>query len=142
MGQLSVNRSLEIALGCGEWKWPHKAKAAETFYKGEHVSIDSSGWLVKATDTSGEHYMGIVAEPSAAVAGESSGDREVVVIHEPLVLLPCVSITQAMVGDVLEIVDSTNVDDSGGTSNHVKVGQLVEYVSTTSGWVKLLRATA
>jgi hypothetical protein len=142
MGQLSANRTLQIMLDAGEWVMAHKVKAAETFYKHEHVSIDSSGYLVKATDASGEHYMGITKYPSAAVASESSGDREVEVIHEAVVLLPAVSITQAMVGDVLEIVDSTNVDDSGGTSNHVKVGQLLKFVSTTSGWVKLLRATA
>ena len=142
MAAKSNNTAFQIALGAGEWSIAHKVKAAETFYKHELVSIDSSGWLVKATDTSGEHFMGICEEASPLVAAEASGDREVVVIHEALVLLPCVSITQAMVGDVVEVVDSGNVDDSGGTSNHVKVGQLVQYVSATSGWVKLLRATA
>jgi hypothetical protein len=135
---MTANRRLQIKLGCGEYVQECEAKAAETFYENELVSWDANGYLVKATDTSGEICVGITKYPSVAVASESSGSRVVEVIRNAVVLLPAVSITQAMVGsDVMEIVDSTNIDDSGGTSNHVKVGRLVRFVSTTLGWVRL-----
>ena len=49
------------------------------------------------------------------------------------------SISQAMVGTEMEVTDDHTFDDIAGTTNHVKVGQLVKYVSATKGWIDIAR---
>jgi hypothetical protein len=47
------------------------------------------------------------------------------------------SITQAMVGSAMYVVDDHTIDDYSGPTNDIRVGILVKYVSDTKGWVDI-----
>lgn len=49
------------------------------------------------------------------------------------------SVTQAMVGTDMYAKDDHTVDDAGGTTNDIKVGVLVKYVTDTKGWIDISR---
>ncbi len=43
------------------------------------------------------------------------------------------------VGDAMYAVDDQTFADTGGVTNHIKVGALVKYVSATKGWIDIAR---
>lgn len=108
--------------------------ASTTIYKGALVCLDTSGYLVAAADTHGYKFAGVAYEKkveSTAVDGAVSCR----VYTDGVFLFTATSITQAMVGQLLYATDSATVDETA--SNYVAVGQLVQYVGTTSGWVDI-----
>lgn len=106
---------------------------ATTIYKGAIVSVDDAGFAVPASDTAAHRVIGIAKE--TVLNPGASGVNWVKVVSGRAFLIAAVSITQAMVGDVMFVVDDQTVDDAAGTTNDVPVGRLVEFISTTSGWV-------
>lgn len=106
----------------------------DIIYKGAIVSVNAAGYLVAGSDTASEFCVGI-AEKNVDNSGGSAGDLSCPVRSGVAVLLTAVSITQAMVGELMVIVDDSSVDDAGGATNDISVGRLIDFVSTTSGWV-------
>lgn len=106
---------------------------ATTIYKGAIVALDDNGYAIPATDTANLRVVG-VAEDTVVNSG-ASGAKFVRVLSGRAFLFAATSITQAMLGDPMFVVDDNTVDDAAGATNEVPVGRLVEYVSATQGWV-------
>ncbi len=106
--------------------------ASTKIYQGAVVMINSSGFAVPAADAAGGKVVGI-AEKTVDNSAGANGDLKVN-CRRGVFLLNATSITQAMVGTVMYVVDDNTIDDATGT-NSIKAGRLVEFVTTTSGWV-------
>jgi hypothetical protein len=87
---------------------------------------------VPAADATGYHVIGIAY--AQAVCGTVAGSVSVIVETGIYARLVASSITQAMVGTMMFVVDDQTVDEATGTYG-VRVGKLVEYISATEGWV-------
>ncbi len=105
-----------------------------TIYKGSLVCIGTTGYAIPATATAGLRFVGIADNKGDNSSG-SDGDVEVKVRLTGVVKLVATSITQAMVGRLMYVVDDATIDETG--SNFVCVGRLVDYDSATSGWVDI-----
>ena len=110
----------------------YKMAASTVIYAGAMVCINASGLAVPAADTSG--FKSVVGVAMQSVTSAASGNYYVQV-QEGDFLLEASSITQAHVGDVLVVVDDATVDNT--STNSIKAGPLVEFVSSTAGWVRL-----
>ncbi len=107
--------------------------ASTLIYAGALVALNTSGYAVPAADTVGFKVVGIAHLRADNSAG-SNGDINVLVDAPILALFDATSITQAMVGQRMYVVDDHTFDDTKGT-NGISAGILAEYVSTTSGWL-------
>ena len=76
--------------------------------------------------------MGVAYEN---VLGTTQGALNCRVHTEGVFKFAATSITQAMVGRFMYLVDDATMDDT--STNRICVGRLVEFVSTTSGWVDI-----
>ena len=111
----------------------YKVAASATIYQGGGVCINTDGYAVPAADSAGFKSVGI-AEEGVDNSSGGAGDLSVLV-QEGLFLLIATSITQAMVGEVMYWADDQTFDDA--STNMVVAGILEEYVSATSGWVRI-----
>ena len=109
---------------------------ATQIYAGSLVMANSGGFAVPGADTSGCNFLGVAQEN---VNNPSGGALTVRVRRVGVCRFPATSITQAMLGTIMELVDDQTFDDSAGTTNHIKCGQLVKYVSATEGWIDIGR---
>jgi hypothetical protein len=107
-------------------------------YGGGMVSIDANGYAFPSTDASGQRFVGIAEEAVDNNPG-SSGDKTVRVRRDGIHLLDGYNMSQAKVGDIAEVKDDYTVHFAGGGSNTIKVGEIVQYVSSTSVWVDITR---
>jgi predicted RecA/RadA family phage recombinase len=107
--------------------------AAETIYKGALAVVQSpgDGYLRAGTDATSRVFAGVAVENSTAVAGESSGSREVRVYRRGVFQIPCSGATQGWVGRQMFLVDDNTVGLRQQTTNGVVVGICVGYVSST-----------
>ena len=113
--------------------------AANTkIFAGSLVGINAAGYAVPAADTSGFHFAGVAME-QVDNSGGSDGGESVRLRRAGVFEFDAVSITPAMVGTDMYAKDDHTFDDTAGTTNHVKVGQLVKYVSATKGWIDIAR---
>jgi hypothetical protein len=103
-------------------------------FKGALVAVDDTGFLVPADDAAAFRVVGVSTEHVLSPSTDTDGDKKCRVQSGRSYLFAATSITQAMVGDVMFVVDDQTFDDVAGT-NGVPCGRLVEYVSTTSGYV-------
>ena len=111
-------------------------KDDDILYKGGLVTLDASGYAEPAVDTAGRKFAGVAYEKvDNTLTGHSAGGKSVRVYTQGVFKLVCSSITQAMVGQLLFVVDDQTVDET--TTNSVCVGKLVEYISATEGWVDI-----
>ena len=103
-----------------------------TLVKGELVGIlNADGLAVKAVSGATVVWIaGIAAETKTSGTG---GADWIQVEYDREYLFAATSITQAMVGDPMLIVDNNLIDETSAGS--AVVGKLTEYVSNTSGWV-------
>ena len=106
--------------------------ASQTIYKGALVMINASGLAVPATDAAAGIVVGVADEQ---VVSAASGSYWIKVRSGEAFLFAASSITQAMVGTAMYVVDDNTVDDAAGPTNDRPVGILEEFVSTTQGWV-------
>jgi len=113
--------------------------ATTTIYKDTLCSLNSSGYLVPASDTASTVFMGMSTEKVDNSAG-ANGDLSCVVGAGFRALFAASSITQALVGTQVEAIDDQTFDET--SVNTIAIGKLVEFVSTTSGWVYLKGFTA
>src|SRR3990172_2008734 len=102
-------------------------------FKGGLVAINSGGFAAPAADTASFRVVGVAMENANNNPG-ANGAKSVRVVSGRLHRFAATSITQAMVGTVMYVVDDQTFDDGLGT-NAVKAGQLAEFVSTTEGWL-------
>jgi len=107
-------------------------------YAGSLVCVNTAGYVVPAADTSGYQLAGVAMEQVDNSAG-SNGGESVRLRRAGVFEFDAVSITQAMVGTDMFAKDDHTFDDTAGTTNHVKVGRLVKYVSATKGWIDIAR---
>lgn len=109
------------------------AGSSTQIYKGALVCLNTSGYLVAAADTDGYRFVGVAYEN--VLNSGSDGDKTCRVYTKGVFKLPATSITQAMVGRQMFVVDDATVDES--STYKIGVGVLVEYISTTEGWVDI-----
>jgi hypothetical protein len=113
--------------------------AANTkIYAGALVCVNTAGYAVPAADTAGFRFAGVAMEQVDNSAG-SDGGQTVRLRRAGVFEFDAVSIAPAMVGTEMQAADDHTFDDNAGTTNHVKVGQLVKYVSATKGWIDIAR---
>lgn len=103
-------------------------------YKGAIVMIDADGYAIAATDTAGLRVAGI-AHDKRDNTGGAAGALQVPVEFGREYLFAATSITQAMLGASMMVVDDNTMDDAAGATNDRVLGNLTEFVSTTQGWV-------
>lgn len=110
-----------------------KVKASTTIYGGGIV-CSNAGFAAPGADTAGLVTMGIALQDADNSSG-GDGDISVEVGFGAAFLLGASSITQAMVGldTLMDVIDDQTFDET--STNSVVLGKLIEFVSTTSGWV-------
>lgn len=107
--------------------------AAVKVYAGSIVCKNAAGYAAPAADTASFKCLGIARETVDNTAG-AAGDKQIDVEAPILARLPATSITQAMVGNIMYVVDDQTFDDATGT-NSIKAGILADFISTTEGWI-------
>lgn len=111
----------------------YPVSATTQIYKGSLVMIDADGFLIPAADAANGRVVGVADENVDNNPG-SDGDLDCRVVAGRKFRFAATAITQAMVNQCMYIVDDQTFDDSNGT-NAIKAGRLVEFVSTTEGWI-------
>lgn len=104
---------------------------ANTINRGEIVVINAAGFAEAATDAADKYVVGVAVETNVC----SSQGAERITVQVGAMLLTATSITQAMAGQSMFAVNANTVDDTAGSTNKVRVGKLLEWVTNTSGWV-------
>lgn len=113
--------------------------AANTkIYAGSLVCVNTAGYVVPAADTTGFQFAGVAME-QVDNSGGTDGGETVRLRRAGVFEFDAASIAQTMVGAEMEATDDHTFDDSAGTTNHVKVGRLVKFVSATKGWIDIAR---
>jgi len=105
--------------------------AAAQIYKGSLVCVNANGFAVAATDSAAIYCVGVATEN--VLGGTADGDEWIKVEAGRAYLFAASSITQAMVGEPMYVIDDNTVDDT--STNLCLVGVLVKFVDTTHGWV-------
>lgn len=105
--------------------------ATEQIYKGAIVGIDASGFAIAAVSGGDSFVAGIAREN--VLGGAADGDEWVTVEAGAEWQFAASSITQAMVGDAMLIIDDNTVDETSAASD--TVGRITEFLTTTSAWV-------
>ena len=104
-----------------------------TIYEGGMITINASGLAIPAAAGSGFSQVVGVAATSVTSAGSGSYYIEVL---EGEFLFGADAITQAHVGSQMFANDDQTFDNTQGT-NEPGCGMLIEFVSTTSGWIRV-----
>ncbi len=112
--------------------------AGAKIYAGSLVCVNADGFAVPAADTSGYVFVGVALEQMDNSAG-ANGAKSLRVRREGVFEFDAASITQAMVGDPMYVVDDHTFDDAAGPTNDIKVGLLVKFASATKGWIDIAR---
>jgi predicted RecA/RadA family phage recombinase len=112
--------------------------AGAKIYAGSLVCVNADGFAVPAADTSGYVFVGVALEQMDNSAG-ANGAKSLRVRREGVFEFDAASITQAMVGGPMYVVDDHTFDDAAGPTNDIKVGLLVKFASATKGWIDIAR---
>ncbi len=111
--------------------------AANTkIYAGSLVCANTTGYVVPAADTAGLKFVGVAIEQMDNTGG-ANGALTIRLRRSGAFQFDAASITQAMVGTAMYIVDDHTMDDATGPTNDIRIGVLVKYVSDTQGWVDI-----
>lgn len=105
-------------------------------YSGSLVCANATGYAVPAADTAGLKFAGVALE-QADNTGGANGAKTVRLRRTGVFEFDAASITQAMVGTAMYIVDDHTMDDASGPTNDIRIGVLVKYVADTIGWVDI-----
>lgn len=105
-------------------------------YAGSLVCANTSGYALPAADTAGLRFLGVALE-QADNTGGANGAKSVRLRRSGAFEFDAASITQAMVGTAMYVVDDHTIDDAAGPVNDIRVGVLVKYVADTKGWVDI-----
>lgn len=113
--------------------------AANTkIYAGSMVCANTNGYAVPAADAVGLKFLGVAVEQADNTSG-ANGAKKVRLRRSGVFEFDALSITQAMVGSAMYIVDDHTMDDASGPTNDIRIGVLMKYVSDTKGWVDINR---
>ncbi len=112
--------------------------AATKIYAGAMVCINAAGFTVPAADASGCRFAGVAMEQADNSSG-ADGVEMVRLRRVGVFEFDSANLTQAKLGEDMYAVDDQTFADTAGTTNHIKVGVLVKYVSTTKGWIDIAR---
>jgi len=107
--------------------------AASKIFKGSIVALNDAGFAKAAADAANDRVIGVADEFVDNSAG-AAGDKKIRVVSGRAFKFAATAITQALVGDVMYVVDDQTFDDAKGT-NGVPCGRLIDFVSTTEGWI-------
>jgi hypothetical protein len=111
--------------------------AANTkIYAGSMVCANASGYAVPAADTAGLRFLGVALEQVDNTGG-ANGAKKVRLRRSGAFEFDAASISQAMVGTSMYVMDDHTIDDAAGPTNDIRVGILVKYVSDTKGWIDI-----
>jgi hypothetical protein len=110
--------------------------ANSKIYAGSLVCANTSGYAAPAADTAGLRFLGVALE-QADNTGGANGAKSVRLRRSGAFEFDAASITQAMVGTAMYVVDDHTIDDAAGPVNDIRVGVLVKYVADTKGWVDI-----
>ncbi|MDA2916454.1 hypothetical protein MYX64_06395 [Nitrospinae bacterium AH_259_B05_G02_I21] len=113
-------------------------KGTTKIYKGAMVAVDANGFLVPASDTAALR-SGLVAYEKVDNSAGADGDLKCRVYRRGIFKFAASSITQAMVGDMMYVVDDQTFDEATGT-NAIMAGRLVDFESATEGWIDIEEA--
>lgn len=113
-------------------------EADTIIYAGSIVCSSASGYAAPGSDTAGKRFLGI-AMHRADNRGGLAGAKTVTVRRSGVFEFAAVSITQAMLGSSMMIVDDQTFDDIDGTTADIRLGPLVKFISETKGWVDIGR---
>jgi hypothetical protein len=105
-------------------------------YAGSLVCANTSGYALPAADTAGLRFLGVALE-QADNTGGANGAKSVRLRRSGAFEFDAASITQAMVGTAMYVVDDHTIDDAAGPVNDIRIGILVKYVADTKGWVDI-----
>jgi hypothetical protein len=130
MTALAADRNTQSKIG-GIQIYP--VEAGDIIYKGAMVAVDADGYLHPAQDAAAHKVVGVADEYVSNALG-ADGAVSCRVVSGRSFKFAASSITQAMLGEMMYAVDDQTFDDAIGT-NAVKVGRLVQFVSTTEGWI-------
>jgi hypothetical protein len=107
---------------------------AVKIYAGTMVCIGAShGYAIPGADAAGNIFVGIAAEQADNSSG-NSGDIWIKVWRKGIFELAATSITQAMVGDPMYVVDDQTFDETS-PGNSILCGRLVKRISATRGLI-------
>ncbi len=112
--------------------------AATKIYAGAMVCVNAAGFAVPAADTSGYRFAGVALEQADNSSG-GNGAEMVRLRRTGVFEFDAANLTQAKMGEDMYAVDDQTFADTNGTTNHIKVGALVKFVSTTKGWIDIAR---
>jgi hypothetical protein len=107
--------------------------AAVKIFANSLVCKNAAGFAAPAADAASFKLLGVAVETIDNTAG-AAGDMRIRVEAPIRARFAATSITQAMVGNPMFIVDDQTFDDAVGT-NSIKAGILDEFISTTEGWL-------
>ena len=108
--------------------------ASTTIQKGQMVCGNANGWAVPAANTVNYSVVLGVAYETVDNSAGGNGDKSVRLQSDRHFLFDATSITQAMVGTTMYVVNNGTFDNSAG-ANAIHAGVLSEFVSTTSGYI-------
>ena len=133
MAALTKNRPTPYREGV-ELDFPVAAGAK--IYAGSLVCANASGYATPAADTAGLKFLGVALEQVDNTDG-ANGAKIVRVRMTGVFEFDALSITQAMVGSPMYVIDDHTIDDAAGPLNDIRVGLLVKYVTNTRGWIDI-----
>lgn len=132
MTALAADRNTQSKIG-GIQVYP--VDGGSVIYKGAIVAVNAAGYLIPASDLAASKVVGVADEKVDNGSG-ADGALNCRVVSGRAFKFAATSITQAMLGEMMYVVDDQTFDDTLGT-NGIKVGRLVQYVSATEGWVHI-----
>lgn len=109
--------------------------AATKIYYGSMVCANAAGFAVPAADTAAFVVMGVATEQIDNLSG-ANGDKMIRLREGRVHTFDATSITQAMVGKAMYVVDDHTFDDGVGT-NSIKAGTLTKFISATEGEIQI-----
>lgn len=116
------------------------ASTAATYYPGGMLSINASGYAVKAGDTASTLFAGINAEPKSLTvpSGASNGDYKVRVARPRYFRAKHSGLTIADEGKLACIVDDQTVALAATTTNDIAAGRINRWISSTEVEIETL----
>lgn len=111
--------------------------AAAIIYKGAICMWHATtGDIIPGADSAGGYFAGIAIE--SVTGGATSGAKRVNLWTNGCFKLTGVSLALADVGHMVYIYDDAACTDDTGSTNVQGIGIMVEWLSATSAWVKIM----
>ncbi len=110
--------------------------ANSKIYAGSLVCANIDGYAAPAADTAGMKFLGVALEQTDNTGG-ANGAKKIRLRRTGVFEFDATSITQAMVGTPVYVMDDHTVDDASGPVNDIRVGILLKYVADTKGWIDI-----